>query len=91
MGKISYVAKAVPSQGGYVVTFPDFQQTKTGVVTEGDTLKEAKENAREALMAGLHLLKELGGEFPKPKYRLSDAFEEIEQFRVAVELSDLVS
>ena len=43
---VTYVAEASRDlSGGYTVTFPDLH----GCITEGDTLKEAKKMAKEAI------------------------------------------
>lgn len=83
---ISYVARAEPApEGGYVITIPDL-----GCVTQGNTLKEAKEMAKDAMIGYLSVLKDDGIEFPPAKYRLRKDLKIIKQFRVTAELTDLV-
>ena len=83
----TYVAKAQPDpSGGYTVTFPDIP----GCLTEGDTLKEAKRMAKDALSLYLHSLLSDGKSLPAAEYRLRSDLKKVRQFSVTVELSDLV-
>jgi len=43
-------------EGGFVVTVPSLP----GCITEGDTMEEALENAREAVVGYLHAAKDIG-------------------------------
>ncbi|KYH32691.1 type II toxin-antitoxin system HicB family antitoxin [Neomoorella mulderi] len=69
MDKKTYTAKYIyPAvfdpceEGGYCVTFPDLP----GCITEGDTLEEAYEMAKEALSLHLWGLEDDGDPIPKP-------------------------
>lgn len=69
MGKKAYPVKYIyPAvfdpceEGGYCVTFPDLP----GCITEGDTLEEAYEMAKEALSLHLWGLEDDGDPIPKP-------------------------
>ncbi|SHJ77785.1 type II toxin-antitoxin system HicB family antitoxin [Desulfofundulus thermosubterraneus] len=60
-----YIFPAVFETGekkGYCVTFPDLP----GCITEGDTLEEALQMAREALELHLYGMEEDGDEIPSP-------------------------
>ncbi len=59
---ISYVAK----DPAFIVDFPDIQ----GIVTSGDSLSDAFENACEALDLHLESLQKLGKRAPKSHHRL---------------------
>lgn len=50
-----------PEEGGYTVTVPALP----GCVTEGDTLEEALENARDAIETLLSYLEEKGRPIPQ--------------------------
>lgn len=52
-------------EGGYVVSFPDFQ----GCVSEGDTFEEAKSNAAEVLELWIEELQATRQPIPKHKKR----------------------
>lgn len=51
------------AEGGYTVTVP----TLPGVVTEGDTLDEARERAREAIRGYLKVLRKHGEPIPRER------------------------
>ena len=55
-------------EGGFTVTSPLIPE----LITEGDTLDEALDNARDALAAAIETYEELGRPFPA-NARLSDA------------------
>ena len=48
-------------EGGYTVTSP----VLTGLITEGDTIEEALENAKEAFYAVVELYEDVGKPLPK--------------------------
>ena len=52
--------------GGYVVTCPSFQ----GCYSQGDTIEEALENIKEAILLCIEDLEEDGGEIPDPSKSL---------------------
>jgi predicted RNase H-like HicB family nuclease len=66
-------------EGGFVVTCPALP----GLVTEGDTLEEARERARDAIQAYLESLRKDGLSVP-PDIRREPLKEEI---RVALEVA----
>ena len=69
----TYTAVFEPAQeGGYVVYFPSLP----GVVTEGETLEEAREMATDLLTGYLELLHERGQPLPA-----SDSWEESNPIR----------
>lgn len=51
------------SEGGYIVTVPALP----GLITEGDTIEEAREMARDAIQAYLASLIKDGEEIPEEK------------------------
>ena len=58
--------------GKYSVSFPDFKGGKFGLcVSCGDTLKEAKKNADEALRLHIEGLLEDGGKLPTPSIAIN--------------------
>lgn len=57
------VVLEVAEEGGFVVSVPDLP----GCWTQGETREEALANAREAIVAYLAALDELGRPRPKPK------------------------
>ena len=58
--------------GKYSVSFPDFKGGKFGLcVSCGDTLKEAKKNADEALSLHVEGLLEDGGKLPTPSIAIN--------------------
>jgi antitoxin HicB len=59
---IAYHAKISKQDGGYLVEFPDLP----GCFTEGDTIAEALENAKEALSGYLYAVIKAGDEIPEP-------------------------
>ncbi len=59
---IEYVGLAEKVADGFTVFFPDFP----GFGSEGGTLEEARQNAREGLIAHLELMLEDGESIPKP-------------------------
>lgn len=50
--------------GGYSITFPDFN----GCMSDGDTVEEAIANGRDALVAVIETLKEMGHPVPEPGF-----------------------
>jgi len=63
MNTIHYAVKlAKQAEGGFTVTFPDIPE----VITEGDTMEEARFNAAEALSLALSVRVELGDVIPTP-------------------------
>ena len=60
------------SEGGYVVTCPALP----GLVTEGDTLAEARKMARDAIRAYLESLRKDGEPIPNDLKRMSDPVKE---------------
>lgn len=62
--KYTYLAvfEADKENGGYTITFPDFQ----GAVSESETLQEAAYNAREVLEIYTVMFEDEGKDFPKP-------------------------
>ena len=59
---IRYTAFFEPAEeGGYIVYVPSLP----GLVTQGNTLKEAKEMAKDAIEGYLAVLKEDGEKFPE--------------------------
>lgn len=58
---IEYVGLAEKVEDGYSVFFPDFP----GFGSAGDTLEEARKNAKEGLIAHLELMIEDGESMPK--------------------------
>lgn len=62
----TYSAVFEPAEeGGFVVSFPKFP----GLVTQGETLAEAREAATDLLTGYLELLRERGRSLPKPDRR----------------------
>jgi len=59
---IEYIGLAEKVRGGYSVFFPDFP----GFGSAGDTLGEARRNAKEGLIAHIELMVEDGEAMPKP-------------------------
>ncbi len=59
---IEYVGLAEKVKDGYSVFFPDFP----GFGSEGDTLGEARKNAKEGLVAHIELMVEDAEHIPKP-------------------------
>ena len=88
---VTYVAEASRDlSGGYTVTFPDLH----GCITEGDTLKEAKKMAKDAMVGWLSSLLKDGHNLPEAIYRLESELigvKGVRRFSVTVELSDLVA
>lgn len=71
---IEYIGLAEKVKGGYSVFFPDFP----GFGSAGDTLEEARKNAKEGLIAHIELMVEYGERILKPTsldkiMKLSDA------------------
>lgn len=69
-----YIGLAEKVKGGYSVYFPDFP----GFGSAGDTLEEARKNAKEGLIGHLELMVEEGESIPKASsldkiMKLSDA------------------
>ena len=62
--KYTYLAlfEVDKENGGYTITFPDFQ----GAISEADTLNEAIYNAREVLEIYTVMFEDEGTEFPEP-------------------------
>ena len=58
---IEYIGLAEKMDGGYSVFFPDFP----GLGSAGDTLEEARKNAKEGLIGHLELMIEDGESIPK--------------------------
>jgi antitoxin HicB len=64
MPKYQYTAVFEPAEeGGYVVTVPALP----GLVTEGDTLEEARAMVKDAIRGYLESLKKHGEEIPKER------------------------
>lgn len=88
---VTYVAEASrDTSGGYTVTFPDLN----GCITEGNTLKQAKRMAKDAMIVWLSSMLEDGLPLPEAIYRLKSELigaREVRRFSVTVELSDLVA
>jgi predicted RNase H-like HicB family nuclease len=59
---IEYIALAEKISNGYSVFFPDI----SGCGSAGNSLEEARHNAREALLGHLELMLEQGEKIPKP-------------------------
>src|SRR5215469_8473645 len=59
---VEYIGIAEKVEDGFTVFFPDF----SGFGSEGDTLEEARKNAREGLIAHIELMLEDGESIPKP-------------------------
>jgi predicted RNase H-like HicB family nuclease len=59
---IEYIGLAEKVEDGFTVFFTDFP----GFGSEGDTLEEARKNAREGLIAHIELMLEDGESIPKP-------------------------
>ena len=55
-----------PKEPAYTVDFPDIRE----IITSGDTLPEAFENACEALDLHLESLQKLGRKQPRVRYRM---------------------
>jgi antitoxin HicB len=66
------------AEGGYVVTCPAF----LGLVTEEDSLAEARRMAKDAILAYLESLRKDGEPIPKDPKLVSDPVEE--KIRVAI-------
>ena len=66
-------------EGGYVVTCPALP----GLVTEGDTLEDARERARDAIQAYLESLRKDGLPIPEDKKLALDPIKE--EIRVALQ------
>lgn len=60
-------------EGGYTVTCPKFP----GVVTYGETLDAARNNAREAIELALEVFREQGREIPIPDGSSSSTVDEL--------------
>ena len=58
---VEYIGLAEKVKGGYSVFFPDFP----GLGSAGDTLGEARKNAKEGLVAHIELMIEDGEPMPK--------------------------
>jgi predicted RNase H-like HicB family nuclease len=67
-----YSVILTPEEGGYVVTVPAL----AGCVTEGDTLEEALENAREAISLYVESLRARG--LPVPEETAAPRVEAVE-------------
>jgi predicted RNase H-like HicB family nuclease len=62
VGRRIYTVLLTPAEeGGYVVTCPALPD----VVTEGDTLEEALDMAKDAIQGYLNMLRDLGEAIPK--------------------------
>ncbi len=59
---IEYIGLAEKTDDGYSVFFPDFP----GLGSAGDTLGEARKNAKEGLVAHIELMIEDGESLPRP-------------------------
>lgn len=55
--------------GGYLVTFPDLP----GCVSDGETETEAVDNGRDAFIAVISALADMGREIPAPSFSPDDA------------------
>ncbi len=78
----SYVAFAVPDiSGGYTVTVPDLP----GLITYGETMKEARRNTRSILKGYLADMRADGESIPQRHHERTA----LEVYKVAVNLSDL--
>ena len=62
---MEYVMVIENEDGGYWAHFPDLP----GCFTDGDTLEELQENARDAVETHLDGLRELGDPIPEPAFR----------------------
>lgn len=62
MAKYVYPAVFTPEDGGYIVTFPDFESC----YTEGDSLEEAMKMANDVLCLTLYDMEETGKAIPAP-------------------------
>ncbi len=60
-------------EGGYVVHVPALE----GLVTEGDTLKEAKAMAKDAILCHLEGLKKIGAPIPLEHFQNEPHFEKM--------------
>jgi len=65
-------------EGGYVVSVPALP----GCYTEGDTLEEAREMAREVIVGHIETLRELGQPIPEDIYETTQL--SIEKLAIAV-------
>ncbi len=82
--QLSYVAFAVPDiYGGYTVTAPDLP----GLITYGENFKEARRNATGILKEFLKDIRANGEKIPPRHYEIYA----LEEYKVAVDLSDLLS
>lgn len=61
MAKYAYPAIFKAEKSGYSVSFPDI----SGCFTQGDTLTEAKDNAKDALCLMLYDMEEKGEAIPE--------------------------
>ena len=61
MAKYAYPAIFKAEKSGYSVSFPDI----SGCFTQGDTLEEAKDNAKDALCLMLYDMEEKGEDIPE--------------------------
>ncbi|WP_295092654.1 type II toxin-antitoxin system HicB family antitoxin [Ruminococcus sp.] len=61
MAKYAYPAIFKAEKSGYSVSFPDI----SGCFTQGDTLEEAKDNAKDALCLMLYDMEEKGEAIPE--------------------------
>ena len=78
--KYQYTVYFEPAaEGGYVVTCPALP----GIVTEGDTLEEAREMARDAIRCYLESLRADGLQFPAEPETLEEPVKE--RLEVALE------
>lgn len=55
--------------GGYLITFPDLP----GCMADGETEAEAVENGRDAFIAVVSALKDMGRDIPAPSFSSEDA------------------
>ena len=81
----TYVAKLEREGSGYVVTFPDIPDC----MTRGETLKEARSNARDALTGYLNSRDYYRESLPQPVYRMRKDLKTVRTEKVTVTLDDL--
>lgn len=85
--RVTYVASITPAfYGGYHGIFPDVP----GTFTWRGTIKETREYLRRELGDVLLTYLAARRSVPKPSYRLRKDLKKVRQFRMTVDLSDLV-
>jgi antitoxin HicB len=62
-----------PERGGYTATVPEIQ----GCITEGDTIEEALENVKEAILLCLEEMHDEGRDIPEDDLLVENVFVDV--------------